>query len=99
MTTQKLNSLPRFPIAQLPTPLHPLDRLRQELGAECPRLLIKRDDMTGLALGGNKARKLEYLFADARAQGCDTLITCGAAQSNHALQTSAASGRFGFNVR
>jgi D-cysteine desulfhydrase family pyridoxal phosphate-dependent enzyme len=61
-------------------------------------LLIKRDDLTGLALGGNKARKLEYLLADAKLQGADTLLTCGAAQSNHALQTAAIAGRYGFKV-
>jgi len=94
-----LESLPRLPIALLPTPLHALPNLRAALGPNTPRLWIKRDDLTGLALGGNKARKLEYLFADARAQGADTLLTCGAAQSNHALQTAAAAGRFGFSVR
>lgn len=92
-------ALPRLPIAQLPTPLHPLPGLQAALGPSAPRLLIKRDDLTGLALGGNKARKLEYLFADARVQGADTLLTCGAAQSNHALQTAAAARRFGFAAR
>lgn len=102
METQRLAGLdshPHVPVALLPTPLHPLDTLRAVLGPRAPRILIKRDDMTGLALGGNKSRKLEYLFADARARGCDTLITCGAAQSNHALQTAAAAARFGFEVR
>src|SRR5262249_1328688 len=94
-----LETMPRLPVALLPTPLHPLESLQAALGPNAPRLLIKRDDMTGLALGGNKARKLDYLFADARAQGADTLITCGAAQSNHALQTAAAARRFGFAVR
>jgi D-cysteine desulfhydrase family pyridoxal phosphate-dependent enzyme len=94
-----LETMPRLSVALLPTPLHPLESLRAALGPHAPRLLIKRDDMTGLALGGNKARKLDYLFADARAQGADTLITCGAAQSNHALQTAAAARRFGFAVR
>jgi D-cysteine desulfhydrase/L-cysteate sulfo-lyase len=67
-------------------------RLRDALGGEsrCPRILIKRDDLTTLGLGGNKARKLEYLVADARAQGATTLITTGAAQSNHARMTAAA---------
>lgn len=99
MDTTRLDTLPRLPVAQLPTPLYPLDNLRATLGPPTPRILIKRDDMTGLALGGNKARKLEYLFADARSQGYDTLITCGAAQSNHALQTSAAARKFGFEAR
>src|SRR5438128_770972 len=73
-----LDAFPRLRVALLPTPLHELQRLRGQLGAHCPRLLIKRDDLTALALGGNKARKLEYLLADARRQGADTVITCGA---------------------
>ena len=76
----------------LPTPIHDATRLRDALGgrSRCPRLLIKRDDLTTLGLGGNKARKLEYLVADARAQGATTLITTGAVQSNHARMTAAA---------
>lgn len=81
------------PLAVLPTPLQELARLRQALGG--PRLLVKRDDLTGLGLGGNKVRKLEYLVADARAQGAHTLITAGAPQSNHARQTAAAAARCG----
>jgi len=83
---------PRLPLAQLPTPLHDAIRLREALGgpARCPRILIKRDDLTALGLGGNKARKLEYLVADAQAQGATTLITTGAVQSNHARMTAAA---------
>ena len=67
-------------------------RLREALGGAtaCPRILIKRDDLTSLGLGGNKARKLEYLVADARAKGATTLITTGAVQSNHARMTAAA---------
>jgi D-cysteine desulfhydrase family pyridoxal phosphate-dependent enzyme len=79
---------PRHPLGFFPTPVHPLPRLSALLGG--PRILIKRDDQTGLALGGNKTRKLEYLVADALAGGCDTLITAGAAQSNHCRQTAAA---------
>ena len=94
-----LNTLPRLPVALTPTPLLPLEGVRVALGPNAPRLLIKRDDLTGLALGGNKARKLDYLLADARLHGADTLLTCGAAQSNHALQTAAAGRRFGFSVR
>ena len=63
----------------------------RELGG--PDLLIKRDDQTGLALGGNKARKLEFLVGDALAQGADTLVTAGAAQSNHCRQTAAAAAK------
>jgi D-cysteine desulfhydrase family pyridoxal phosphate-dependent enzyme len=83
---------PRVPLATLPTPLHDAVRLREALGGpgRCPRILIKRDDLTALGLGGNKARKLEFLVADARAQGAQTLITTGAAQSNHARMTAAA---------
>ncbi|MBM2850384.1 MAG: D-cysteine desulfhydrase, partial [Anaerolineales bacterium] len=70
-------NLPRLPIAHLPTPLEPLPRLSTELG---PRIFIKRDDQTGLAGGGNKTRKLEFLVADALAapRKADTLITVGA---------------------
>ncbi|HET9703691.1 MAG TPA: D-cysteine desulfhydrase family protein [Vicinamibacterales bacterium] len=83
---------PRIPLAVLPTPLHEAMRLRAALGgpSKSPRILIKRDDLTALGLGGNKARKLEYLVADARSQGATTLITTGAVQSNHARMTAAA---------
>lgn len=84
--------LPRFPLGAFPTPLHDATRLRAALGGSgrCPRILIKRDDLSGLAFGGNKVRKLEYLVADALAHGATTLITAGAAQSNHARATAAA---------
>lgn len=83
---------PRFPLAALPTPLQEAPRLRQALGGEkrCPRILIKRDDLTGLAFGGNKARKLEFLTGDALRQGATVLVTTGAVQSNHARMTAAA---------
>ena len=83
---------PRLPLATLPTPIYEAKRFRDALGGAgmCPRILIKRDDLTSLGLGGNKARKLEYLVADARAQGATTLITTGAVQSNHARMTAAA---------
>ena len=84
---------PRVKIAHLPTPLEPLPRLAALLDG--PQLWVKRDDQTGLASGGNKTRKLEFLVAQALAQGADTLVTCGAAQSNHARQTAAAAARFG----
>ena len=76
-----------------PTPLHELRQLGKKLGG--PRILIKRDDMTGLAMGGNKVRKLEFLLGDALAQGCDTLITGGALQSNHCRQTAGAAAACG----
>ena len=87
-----LRRQPRMPLATLPTPLHDAIRLRDALGGpeRCPRILIKRDDLTSLGLGGNKARKLEYLVADAKAQGATTLVTTGAVQSNHARMTAAA---------
>lgn len=88
-----LEKLPRFPLTHLPTPIETLPRLSRELNG--PQLLIKRDDQTGLALGGNKARKLEFLVGQALAQGCDTLITAGAAQSNHCRQTAAAAAKAG----
>ncbi len=87
------DKLARVSIAYLPTPLDPLPRLNAQLGG--PELWIKRDDQTGLATGGNKTRKLEFLVADALAQQADTMITCGAAQSNHARQTAAAATKFG----
>lgn len=88
---------PKFPqrvsIAHLPTPIEPLERLSKHLGG--PEILIKRDDLTGLATGGNKTRKLEFLVAEALAQECDHLITTGAPQSNHCRQTAAAAARLG----
>jgi L-cysteate sulfo-lyase len=85
--------LPRTPIAHLPTPLERLERLTAHLGG--PRLLVKRDDQTGLATGGNKARKLEFLVGQALAGRADVLVTGGAAQSNHARQTAAAAAKAG----
>ncbi|HMG27912.1 MAG TPA: D-cysteine desulfhydrase family protein [Acidimicrobiia bacterium] len=87
--------VPRVRLAQLPTPLEPMDRFTDWLGG--PRVLVKRDDLTGLALGGNKARKLEYLCGEAQAQGCDVLVTGGGAQSNHARMTAAAANRLGLD--
>jgi D-cysteine desulfhydrase family pyridoxal phosphate-dependent enzyme len=87
--------LPRARLAQLPTPLEAMDRFSEWLGG--PRVLAKRDDLTGLALGGNKARKLEYLCGEAQARGCDVLVTGGGAQSNHARMTAAAANRLGFD--
>ena len=83
-----LSSFPRAAVNFLPTPLVEMKRLSQLLGG--PRLWIKRDDMTGLGMGGNKTRKLEFLLGEALDQGCDAVITGGAAQSNHCRQTAAA---------
>jgi D-cysteine desulfhydrase family pyridoxal phosphate-dependent enzyme len=84
---------PRVSLAHLPTPLEPLERLSGRLGG--PPILIKRDDCTGLAFGGNKTRKLEFLFADAIEAGADTVITAGGLQSNHVRQTAAAANKLG----
>jgi D-cysteine desulfhydrase family pyridoxal phosphate-dependent enzyme len=83
---------PRLSLAVLPTPLHELPRLRDALGGagRVPRILIKRDDLTGLAFGGNKARKLEFLIADAVERHATVVITSGAVQSNHVRMTAAA---------
>jgi D-cysteine desulfhydrase family pyridoxal phosphate-dependent enzyme len=88
-----MNTIPRIRFAQLPTPIEAMPRLEQALPG--PHLLIKRDDLTGLAFGGNKTRKLEFLLAEAQDRGADTLITAGALQSNHCRQTAAAAARFG----
>src|ERR1700737_3780372 len=85
----------RLALAHLPTPLEQADRLGAALGLAPGALWVKRDDAPGLAGGGNKARKLEYLCADALAQGCDTLVTGGGHQSNHVRMTAAAANRVG----
>lgn len=93
-----LARFPRQPLGQFPTPLEPLTRLTERLRdtyPHVPGLWIKRDDNTGLATGGNKTRKLEFLVGHALRQGADTLITQGATQSNHARQTAAAAARVG----
>jgi len=87
--------VPRERFAHLPTPLEELPRLSGALGG--PRIFVKRDDQTGLAFGGNKTRKLEFIVAEARAEGARTLISGGAAQSNHCRQTAAAAARYGFD--
>jgi D-cysteine desulfhydrase family pyridoxal phosphate-dependent enzyme len=87
-------NISKLHFAHLPTPVEALPRLSETLGG--PRLLVKRDDQTGLAFGGNKTRKLEFLVAEAHEQGAKTLISGGALQSNHCRQTAAAAARFGF---
>lgn len=86
----RIDDRPRFRLSLGPTPLEAAPRLGAELGVE---LWIKRDDLTGLAMGGNKTRKLEYLVGDALERGADTLITAGAAQSNHCRQSAAAAAK------
>src|SRR5207249_10308662 len=89
-----MNAVSRIRFAHLPTPIEELPRLSEKLGG--PRIFVKRDDQTGLAFGGNKTRKLEFLIAEARDKGAETLISGGALQSNHCRQTAAAAARFGF---
>jgi D-cysteine desulfhydrase family pyridoxal phosphate-dependent enzyme len=90
-----MNNIPRIKIAHLPTPVEALPRLSALLGG--PRLIVKRDDLTGLGLGGNKTRKLEFLLAEAQALGARTVITAGAVQSNHCRQTAAACAKLDFD--
>lgn len=85
--------MPRRQLGFFPTPLHKLENLTRYFGG--PQIYIKRDDMTGLAFGGNKTRKLEYLIGDGIAQNCDCVITGGAEQSNHCRQTAAAAAMSG----
>ena len=92
-TLQEMAGLPRVRLATLPTPIQPLPRLSARLGG--PDIWLKRDDLTGLPGGGNKTRKLEFLIGDALEQGCDTLLTIGAIQSNHTRQTAAAAAKAG----
>ena len=92
-----LDRIPRVLLADLPTPLQEVPRLSRTIGLK--RLLIKRDDQTGLAMGGNKARKLEYDFAVILEQGSDVVLTVGGAQSNHAVMTAAAARRTGVDAK
>ena len=89
-----LAKFPRLRFAHLPTPLEPMANLSRLLDG--PNIWVKRDDCTGLAGGGNKTRKLEFLMADAEQQGADTIITQGAVQSNHARQTAAIAAKLGY---
>jgi L-cysteate sulfo-lyase len=97
MTPMHLSRFPRVFLAHLPTPLEKMDRLSAELGG--PEIWIKRDDCTGLSTGGNKTRKLEFLMAEAQAQGADMVMTHGATQSNHARQTAAFAAKLGMACR
>ncbi|MCJ2068034.1 D-cysteine desulfhydrase family protein [Methylobacterium sp. J-030] len=97
MPTLDLARFPRLPLLTLPTPIEPLDGLTAHLGDALNgvRIFVKRDDLAGIGLGGNKLRKLEYLLGAAREAGADTAITVGAIQSNHARLTAAATARAG----
>ena len=93
----RLDAVPRVPLAALPTPVRDAPRLAQRLGLA--RLLVKRDDLTGLAMGGNKARKLEYDLAPAASGELDVVLTVGGTQSNHAVLTAAAARGLGLDVK
>ena len=94
MSLQNLTRFPRLEFIGAPTPLEYLPRLSDYLGRD---ILIKRDDVTPMAMGGNKLRKLEFLAADALREGADTLITAGAIQSNHVRQTAAVAAKLGLH--
>ena len=89
---KQLNEFPRIPLAILPTPIQRLDNISRILGVN---VWIKRDDLTGVGLGGNKVRKLEFLLADAKAKGAEVVFTSGGAQSNHAMLTAACANKLG----
>src|SRR5215213_10099245 len=89
-----LDGFDRFPLLFGPSPVHRLDRLTRHLGGAA--VCAKREDCnSGIAYGGNKTRKLEYLVPDALAQGCDTLVSIGGVQSNHSRQVAAVAARTG----
>ena len=90
-----LDSFPRVSLGVFPTPIHKLPNISRELHTN---VYIKRDDLTGLGLGGNKTRKLEFLLADAMRQGAEVVFTTGGAQSNHAMLTAAAAGKLGMKA-
>jgi len=96
ISTKKIPYPARLDLARTPTPLEPLSRLGEKFGVE---MHVKRDDLTGADLTGNKVRKLEFLLADALAKGSDTVVTCGAAQSNHARATAIAAARLGLTAQ
>ena len=89
---KSLCEFPHIPLGLFPTPIHRLDHISSLLGTN---VYIKRDDLSGLGLGGNKVRKLEFLLAEAKAQGAEVVFTTGGAQSNHAMLTAAAAGKLG----
>ena len=92
---KKLSDFSRIPFGITPTPLYKLENISREFGKN---IYIKRDDMIGVALGGNKVRKLEYLLADARDKGADVVLTAGGPQSNHAMLTAACASRIGMKA-
>src|SRR5688500_20043831 len=93
----RLADFPRYPLLWAPSPVRRLDRLAEHLGGAA--VWAKREDLnSGIAFGGNKTRKLEYLVADALAQGCDTLVSIGGVQSNHTRQVAAVAARVGLKA-
>jgi L-cysteate sulfo-lyase len=96
ITFMQLNIIPRIRLANLPTPLQELGNLSNIL--QGPKIYIKRDDLSGLALGGNKTRKLEYLMAEANRQGADYIVTGAGFQSNWCTQAAAAARKTGMGV-
>ena len=86
---KQIDELPRLKLGVFPTPFYKLEGISARYGRN---IWIKRDDLCGVALGGNKVRKLEFLLADAQRRGCDTVLTTGGAQSNHAMLTAAGLG-------
>ena len=88
----KLNEFPRIPLGIFPTPIQKLENISRELGTN---VYVKRDDLTGVGLGGNKVRKLEFLLADAKRRGAEVVFTTGGAQSNHAMLTAACALKLG----
>ena len=92
---RQLESFPKVSLGVFPTPIHKLENISALLGTQ---VYVKRDDLTGLGLGGNKTRKLEFLLADAQRQGAELVFTTGGAQSNHAMLTAAAAGRLGMRA-
>ena len=90
---KQFSDFPRVSLGILPTPLYRLPNISEAMGKN---IYIKRDDMTGVALGGNEVRKLEFLIADGSGAGCDYMLTTGGAQSNHAMLTAACCDRLGW---
>ena len=93
---RNIASVPRVSLGLFPTPFYKLEAISARYGRN---IWIKRDDLCGVALGGNKVRKLEFLLAQAQADGCDTVFTTGGAQSNHAMLTAACAARLGVDCK
>lgn len=92
---ENLEKFPRLNLGFYPTPLEEMPRIRQDIGKNCPRLFIKRDDWTGFGFGGNKIRKQEFLFAELQRKGIETVLTTGGERSNHARMTAAVCAKLG----